>query len=206
MIHFAIVDDHPLVRKALIDILHKTKKFLCILEADNGNAFIDSLSNKSINLILLDLMMPGKNGMDTFGWLQQHHPSLKVVFMSFYQDKPSIEKLLALGADGYISKAWDFEKILEVLEGIMATPKQVKIPKRTKYNIAETELVITEREKDLLALSTSDLTYEEMANTLHISLKTVDKHRSSLFKKLNVKSRAGLVVNAIKLGMIKWWE
>ncbi|MBN8837104.1 MAG: response regulator transcription factor [Sphingobacteriia bacterium] len=204
MIHFAIVDNQPVFRKALKQSLEETGAFNCLLEAENGICFIEGLNQHAMQLdfVLIDIMMPQKNGIETLAWINKKYPFVKVVLMPFYEDSITISRLMNLGADGYFSKLWDIDLIKESITKICVADKEIKSHSRKKVMVKDI-FFITDREKQLLKLASTDLTYEQIACSMNLSFKTIDKYRSSLFKKFDVKSRAGLVINALKLGMLE---
>jgi len=114
MTKIAVVDDHPLMRKAFIDLLTAANICLCIMEASNGQEIIDAFSwfTELPDMILVDIAMPIKNGLEVLKWLQQNHPDIKVIMMSLYPYHESITEMLALGADEYICKSQSPQEII----------------------------------------------------------------------------------------------
>jgi DNA-binding NarL/FixJ family response regulator len=123
--------------------------------------------------------------------------------VSYYSHQETFTEMLSLGADGYICKSQSPEEMLATITTIASLPKR-KLPPMNSEKTISNYYSLTNREKQLLELSSSDLTYKEIATQLYISENTIEKHRAALFKKLNVKSRVGLAIKSLKNGWVKW--
>jgi DNA-binding NarL/FixJ family response regulator len=147
--------------------------------------------------------MQKKDGVDVLQWLTLHQPSLKVIMVSAYSYGQYIQEVLSLGADAYVCKAQLPSEILAAITLVATSPKRKPSPVSSAKSISN-YLSLTNREKEILELSSSDLTYKEIAKQLYVSENTIEKHRANLFKKLNVTTRVGLVIKSLKNGWIKW--
>jgi len=211
-IRIAVADDHKLFRKGLIRLLESlSTHYEVIIEASDGNDFTEQLkaSSKIPDIAILDINMPNKNGFETVQWLNDNYPNVKVLIISMIEREESIVTLLKMGVKGYLSKdvePEDLEKALDSIQkkGFYYTDFITgKLLHNLINNDSKVEIsYLNEEDKELLQLLCSDLTYKEIAQKLDISVRTVDYQREALCKKLNVVSRIGLTIYAIKNNII----
>ena len=204
-IKVAVVDDHSIFRKGVINVLSKNENIEIVAEANNGKEFIDLLSSANVlpEVLLLDIQMPIMNGYETLDYVHAHYPDIKVIMISLIQDQITVNNLLDRGASGFIAKNAEPDVIIEVVERSMAGKKEnVVIPGQGCFaaNALQTP-VLTEKEYELLKYSSSVLTYEQIASHMSITPKALDHHRTSLFRKLNIQSRQELASIAVKMGL-----
>lgn len=203
----ALVDDHVMLRKGLISLVEKAG-FLVHSEFNNGSELINTLDAKDLpDIALLDINMPVMDGFDTARWISKTHPSIKILALSMYDDELSIIRMLKSGARGYIVKDSDPGDLHAAIDSIMSRGYHYteKISGLLIHRIHEetgmpggVEVKLNERETQFLILSCTEMTYKEIADKMNVSPRTVDGYREALFIKLNLKSRVGLVVYAIK--------
>jgi DNA-binding NarL/FixJ family response regulator len=205
-----IVDDHTLVSKAIADLIEEANEnFVVTNRVTNGKALFELLSSeKNIpKLILLDVNMPIMNGFETIEKLQQEFPQIPVLALSMNDDDATIITMMKLGACGYISKIVKEEELMNALEQVMAKGFYYtdEVSRLLMGNLKQKndnpDYKFTVREKELLSLICSELTYKEIADKMHLSPKTIDGYREDLFQKLEVKSRVGLAMFAMKKGL-----
>lgn len=207
----ALVDDHQLFRDGLSEIISGFPDCEVVLEADNGADFINKLRPPNIpDIVLLDINMKEMDGFQTVTWIRTQHPQIKVIALSMYEDESSIIRMLRSGACGYILK--DIRKqelhqaILLVAEkgfyhSDLVTGKlihSIHAMDQDVHNDMNGLLKLSSKELEFLRLVCSELTYKEIAQSMGLSPYTIDGYRDSLFEKLNIKSRVGLVLYAIK--------
>lgn len=203
-----IVDDHLLIAKALQGIISNFDGFEVIYVAENGKDLIDNFeSGKAIpEIILLDISMPIMDGFETVAWLKVHHPSIKVMALSMQGDDNSVIKMIKNGAKGYLLKNThpkDLEYALNNLNdnGFFYPDWASKIIFSSLNNEKnEKTIKISEREKEFLSYTVSELSYKEIAEKMVCSPRTVESYRDQLCAKLDLKTRVGLAVFAIKNG------
>lgn len=209
----ALADDHVLLRKGLADLVSK-QGYTVLFQADNGEEFLEKLkTNSDPDLVLLDINMPRKDGYDTALWLKRNKPGIKVLALSMYDDENAIIRMLKNGARGYILKDAEPADLKAAIESVlnkgfhyseMVTGKLI----HTIHTMDETDsdikntLGLNEKEITFLKLAATELTYKEIAEQMHLSPRTIDGYRDDLFEKLNIKSRVGLVLFAIKNGIV----
>lgn len=206
----AIVDDHILIAKALTGIIENFATFEVLYECENGKVLQEKFSNKKNvpDIVLLDISMPVMDGFETAQWLRESHPEVLIMALSMQDDEQSLIKMIKSGAKGYLLKnvhPLELEKALNALvkNGFYypdwATSKvfQSLVSPASQQH---TSIHITEREKEFLQYSVTEMGYREIAEKMFCSPRTVESYRDSLFEKLGLKTRVGLAVYAMKNG------
>ncbi|MCH4823709.1 response regulator transcription factor [Gramella lutea] len=201
-----IVDDHRLFAQSLQILVNSFEGFQVIHAFKNGKELVNYFQegNVSPDLILLDMRMPVMDGMATMSWLKENHPKQKVLTLTVDQEDETIIKMLRLGARGYLLKDIDPEEFEHALNSIDRTgyySNKTISDALSRDERKEKYEELTDRELEFLGHACSELTYKAIANEMHLSPKTIENYRESLFNKLQVKSRVGLVIFAIKEGI-----
>lgn len=210
-IKLAVVDDHKLFRKGLISLIEMVNKDYAILfEADDGLDLQQKLKdNPQPDIILMDVNMPRMDGFASVQWLKENHPAIKILVVSMIEKEETIVQMLKLGVKGYLCKDVEPKELGEALVAIankgyyytdFITGKLVHSLQNNNGEATTPSAIaqINEQEKGFLKLACSEMTYAEIADKMCLSPKTIDGYRNSLFEKLSVKSRVGLVLFAIK--------
>ena len=202
----AIVDDHLLFAQSLESLIASFDDYEVVFHASNGKLFIEELSGLSIEpeVILLDINMPIMNGIETMGWLKANRPDLKVIALSMDDSEETIIKMLRLGAKGYLLKDIHPEVFKNAINDVIE--KGFYYSERVKNTLLDTldkkeqddTIHLKDRELEFLKLACTEKTYKEIADQMFLSPKTIDGYRENLFDKLEVRSRIGLVLYAIK--------
>lgn len=214
VINIALVDDHILLRNGLSSLISSFDDYNVLFEADNGKEFIRMLEKyPAPDIVLLDITMPEMNGFETAAWIQQHAPSIKILVLSVMDNETAIINMLKKGARGYIlkdSKPRVFKQALDDIRDKGFFMNELVGNKMLNYvknddgknsigNIPQ----LTENEITFLKLVCTEKTYKEIAGEMFLSPRTVEGYRDELFQKLNITSRTGLVLFAIKNGIVK---
>ncbi|NML70288.1 response regulator transcription factor [Chryseobacterium sp. RP-3-3] len=204
-----IVDDHILIAKALEGIIGNFNEFEVIYVCENGKDLIDKLENNSKipDIVLLDISMPIMDGFETAAWLTQNHPGIQVMALSMQGDDNSVIKMIKNGAKGYLLKN-THPKELEIAltklnsEGFFYPEWASKIifSNLNKDKEMESAVRISDREREFLKYTVTELSYKEIADRMCCSPRTVESYRDQLCDKLDLKTRVGLAVFAIKNG------
>jgi two-component system, NarL family, invasion response regulator UvrY len=210
-IQVAIADDHTLLRKALGKLIGSFDDYMVLFEADNGREIKNKIAQHIIpDLVLLDVNMPEMDGFETAAWLNKNYPKVKVLALSMFSDEKTIIKMLRLGAKGYILKNIDPDELKNALDSVMKKNFYLsdyisgKIISGLHKDVDRVDEPgpLTQREKDFLRLICTEITYKDIAAKMYVSPRTVDEYRNNLFEKLKVKSRVGLVMYAIRNGLV----
>jgi DNA-binding NarL/FixJ family response regulator len=207
--NIVIVDDHILIAKALTGIIENFKQFNVLYECENGKALQEKFSAKKNipDIVLLDISMPIMDGFETAAWLKENHPQVLIMALSMQDDEQSLITMIKAGANGYLLKnvhPLELEKALNslVINGSYypdwATSKVFS--SLSKPAIEKNKYALTEREVEFLKYTVSEMSYKEIAEKMFCSPRTVESYRDSLFEKLDLKTRVGLAVFALKNG------
>ncbi|MBP2618808.1 response regulator transcription factor [Chryseobacterium jejuense] len=203
-----IVDDHILIAKALEGIIGNFSEFEVIYVCESGKDLIQKFEegNTIPEIILMDVSMPIMDGFETAAWVTKNHPEIKVMALSMQGDDNSVIKMIKNGAKGYLLKNThpkDLEIALTRLntDGFYYPEWASKIIfSNLNKNDIETTVKISEREKEFLKYTVTELSYKEIADRMCCSPRTVESYRDQLCEKLDLKTRVGLAVFAIKNG------
>ena len=213
MANIVLVDDHVLLRNGLASLV-KNLGHDVLFEADNGQEFIKKISSKSIpDLVLLDINMPEMDGYATAQWLKTNYPDIKILALSMYDNENSIIRMLKSGAQGYILKDSEPTELKAAIEAIISkgyyysdlvSGKLIHAINKVDDEGSDVHTMnnLNGRETDFLKYACTELTYKEIADKMFVSPRTIDGYRDALFEKLNVKTRVGLVMYAIKNGIV----
>ncbi|MEO7767063.1 MAG: response regulator transcription factor [Ferruginibacter sp.] len=216
IMHLALVDDHKLFRKGLINLIEMVCPDCVILfEADNGIDLQAKLKTSlEPDIILMDINMPQMDGFSAVQWLNENYPLIKILVVSMIEKEESVVRMLKLGVKGYLGKDVEPNELGEALNAIInkgfyytdfITGKMVhslQNEKDSNNKGPDAARLMNDREKDFLKLACSELTYNEIAAQMYLSPKTIDGYRNALFEKLNVKSRVGMAMYAVKHGLV----
>jgi DNA-binding NarL/FixJ family response regulator len=206
-IDIGIVDDHTLFRNGLSRLLSEFSELHILFEAGNGLEMKSHLEKHSLpEVILMDINMPLMDGFTSTHFIKTKYPEIKVLAISMFEDDQSVIKMIKSGASGYVLKESRPKEVLEAIKTIvsrgvfineMVTGKLIR-----SISFAENHPTISSKESEFLKFCCSELTYKEIAGKMCVSPRTIDNYRESLFQKLNLKSRTGLVLYAVqnKLG------
>lgn len=206
-IKVALVDDHILIRNSLSKLVGSFPNCSVLFEADNGRHCIEFLDKHLLpDVLLLDISMPVMDGFETAVYVSQHFPLVRILTLTMLTDERSIVKMFRNGARGYLSKNVSPQElhvaINTMAEKNMYMPEEVssKLVSGLQHDLSEVVPVsaLSDKEKEFLALIPTDFTYVEIAKKMSVSPRTVDDYRERLFKKLQVNSRMGLAIYAIR--------
>lgn len=211
MISIVLVDDHVMLRNGLADVL-KSKGYNILYQASNGKEFMDNLLPTHLpDIVLMDINMPIMDGFETTKWLTNNYPTIKVITLSMYDTEDNIIKMISNGARGYVLKYADTDELINAINTIAQSGfyysdtvnyKLVNSIFNTK-NKEENSVVITDKEKTFLQLCCTEKTYKEIAADMFLSPKTIENYREQLCEKLDIHTRVGLVLYAIKNNIFK---
>ncbi len=213
-IKIVLADDHVLLRNGLALLLINLG-YQVLFECSNGRELIDKLNSNDLpEIILMDINMPEMDGYETTTWVKNHFPLIHVLALSTYDDEGAIIRMLKSGAKGYILKEIDPPQLRKAIDDVMnkgvhysehVTGKLLHSIYEVKNSTNEIKNVsqLNEREIEFLKLASTEMTYREIANSMHLSPRTIDGYRDALFEKLKIRSRVGLVLFSIKHNIVQ---
>ncbi len=212
-ITIAIAEDNSFALKACMDKLAPHREFKVVLNAFNGQELIENIPKHQVDLVLMDIQMPGMNGIEATKLVKKQHPQLKVLMLTTFDDDENIFKAIMAGANGYLLKEENSENlrqsVIETLSGgaamsagvalrvlnLLRNPLPTKQEDTFDYNL-------TKREIELLIQLKNGLSYEKIADNLYISYGTVRKHIENIYRKLQVNNKISAVDVATKNRLI----
>lgn len=213
IISYIIADDHKIFRQGLKMTLADDHKLKCAGEAGNGLELLSLLQSRKADVVLLDLKMPEMDGMETLKQLRKQYPVLKVVVLTMFEEEHFILHMMEAGANGYLLKNAEPQEIKTAIHSVYENEyyfndlvnttllrkvvQQKKEPPRFRQDIR-----LNERETQVLQLICQELTASEIGRKVFLSPRTVEGIRSALLEKIGVRNTAGLVMYAVKNGIV----
>ncbi|MEY2689393.1 MAG: hypothetical protein RL375_3592 [Pseudomonadota bacterium] len=210
MIRIAIVDDHAVVRAGLRQFLADQADFIVIGEAANGREALDIVRRGEVDVVLLDIAMPGQNGVDALAAIRARAPTLAVLILSGHDEAHYATTLLRLGASGYLGKDCDPDELVKAVRTVARGRKYITagVAERLADGLAGGEAgpahdQLSERELQIFLRLAQGETIGTIALTLSLSVKTVSTYRSRVMDKMQLASNSDLTYYAIKNGLIR---
>jgi DNA-binding NarL/FixJ family response regulator len=212
-IKVAIADDHKLFRKGVILSMRMYTNIKFVMEADNGEELLANIPVHQPDVVLCDLKMPGKDGIDATKLITKQFPHIRVIILTMYEDERFVGHLMDCGAAGYLLKSTDPAEIKKAIIDVMRTGfylnpfvNKVLIKKnyaKQKFNPSlNSEVVLSEREKEVLTLVCMEFTAAEISEKMSISPRTVEAIKDRLMERFGVKNSVGLVFYAMKNNLL----
>ena len=209
----AIADDHKIFRKGVILSMRPYTNIKFIMEAENGEDLLTKLEEVQPDVVLCDLKMPIKDGIDATKMITKKYPNIRVIILTMYEDERFVGHLMDCGAAGYLLKSTEPAEIKKAIVDVMRTGfylnpfvNKVLIKKnysKQKFNPSlATEVVLSQREKEVLTLVCMEFTASEIAVKMDISSRTVEAIKDRLMERFGVKNSVGLVFYAMKNSLI----
>lgn len=202
----AIVDDHNLFAQSLRGLVNSFQEYEVLSVFKNGQELADhfSANKKHPDIVLLDIRMPVLNGIETMEWLKATHHSQKVLALTMEHEEEIILKMIKAGCRGYLLKDIDPEEFFFALNSVSTSGYYLNedFSSALKSTEEKTSKNFSSREIEFINLACSERTYKQVADEMNLSPKTIDGYREALFQKLELKSRVGLVLYAVKNKMV----
>jgi DNA-binding NarL/FixJ family response regulator len=211
VIKLAIIDDHEVIINGLKAMLSAYSHFSIIYTANNASDLLSRLKNEQPDVLLMDIQMPEMNGVELCKHVHKQYPAIKLIAFSSFDDSHYVKQIIRNGASGYLLKNAEQQSIITAIEKVV-TGEEVIDEAIKKILIGESitghrrsifDIPLTNREKEILKLIAGELTNQEIADQLFISLRTVETHRFNLTQKLGAKNTASLVKEAMKRGLME---
>ncbi len=208
-----IADDHLLLRDALANLINSFDEFVVQQQAANGVEAVSQFkAGKIPDVVLLDLNMPLMDGFETAKWIGENHPEVPMLILTMYDSEIALIRLLRSGVKGFLKKDVHPNELRAALNAVAeggyhyshdTTGKLASLFQRNpdKYDFIE-RAMLTEKELEFLRMASTDMTYKEIASEMKITPRAIDGYRDGLFEKLDVKSRVGLAIYAVKNGIV----
>lgn len=198
-----MIDDHVLLRNGVAKMINEFPGFEVCLQANNGKEFIELIKTQlAPEIVLLDINMPIMSGYETAAWISKNLPRTKMLVLSMIDTEYVYLRMLRLGARGFMYKDSHPEQFHQALIELRDKGIYMNVPAQNEGNPPVDPAILTAKETGFLRLVCSEMTYREIASQMHISYRTADSYRDTLFDKLGVTTRVGLVLYAIKNGIV----
>lgn len=212
MIKVAIADDHEIFRDGLKLMLTNADNISIVGEAANGRQLVQVVKDHMPDVVITDIKMPEMDGAEAAKHICEHYPSVQIIALSMYDDEQLILEMLDSGAMGYLLKNSDKTEVIEAIHTVFAgqpyyckitSAKMARLIAFSKHSTRkkQKEAEFTEREKEIIRLMCEEYTNKEIAGRLFISPRTLEGIRMRILEKMNAKNIAGIVVEAIRLGI-----
>ncbi len=213
VVNILIVDDHQLILNGISDMLRSVKHFKIIGRASNGKEAIEKVISLQPDVIFMDISMPIMNGIEATGIISKQFPNIKILALTQHEESEYVQQILSLGGSGYLlknSRKEEFvDAIVAVMEGKRYLSRQISdqmindllSPKAEVKEVSKL-VPLTRREKEIIIKIADELSNQEIADELFISLRTVETHRRNIMQKLKVKSVVSLIKYAAQHNII----
>lgn len=209
MIEVLIADDHAIVRRGLKQVLADSKDIVVAGEATNGREALELVQQRDWDVLVLDITMPGRSGLDILKDIRQFRPKLPILVLSMHAEEQFATRMLKAGADGYLNKESAPEELVKAIRkvhsgGKYVSPAQAErmIGALTDGQTGQPHETLSDREFEILCLIASGKTVSQIAKELSLSVKTVSTYRSRILEKMRMKTNAALTHYAIKIGLV----
>jgi DNA-binding NarL/FixJ family response regulator len=209
MIKILIADDHAIVREGLKRIVAETADMVVADEATSGQEVLEKVRNNEYNVVILDISMPGRGGVDILKQLKSQRPHLPILILSMHPEEQYAVRVLKAGAAGYLTKESAPDELITAIKRVSTGRKYVSssLAEKLAFDLErDTELpyheTLSDREYQVLCLIASGKRVQEIAEELCLSVKTVSTYRSRILEKMKMKNNAELMRYAIKHGLV----
>jgi DNA-binding NarL/FixJ family response regulator len=209
MIKIIIADDHAIVRKGLKQILEETPDLIVADEASNGQEVIDKVKKNSYDVVILDMTMPGKGGVDTLKELKIMRPETPVLVLSVHPEEQYAMRVLKSGAAGYVNKESAPNELIDAIRRVASGRKYISafLAEKLALNLDNDyekpiHEILSDREFQVMCKIALGKTVTEIANELNLSIKTISTYRTRILEKMDMKSSAEIARYAIKNSLV----
>jgi DNA-binding NarL/FixJ family response regulator len=208
-VRILIVDDHQIIRDGLRALLEQQPGYSVVGEASDGREALDLAQRQTADVCIMDVSMPGLNGIDATARLAALQPGLKIIGLSMHSDPPTVSRMLDAGADGYVPKDSAFEEITQAVSSVMkndyylgaSLASEVVKHYRGQGQKRAGRPRLTPREREVLQLIAEGQKTTRIAALLGVSVKTVESHRKNIMRKLDLHTIADLTKYALREGL-----
>jgi len=212
MTTIVLADDHPIIRRGLRTMLETEPDLTVVGEAQDGQAALQAVEKHKPDVLIVDISMPGLNGIDVAYRVHKDYPQIKVIVLSMHSNESYVLKALRSGISGYVLKASSTDDLVTAVRKVMAGEMyfsaaisqraiDLYVEKARSSNLEPYD-TLTSREREVLQLSAEGLTNNEIATRLCLSSRTIEMHRANLMSKLNLRNQTDLIRFAIQQGIL----
>lgn len=209
MMKILIADDHAVVREGLKQIISETTDILVVDEANNGQEVLNKVSEHQYDIVLLDITMPGRSGLDILKQIKSNNPKLPVLILSVHPEEQYAVRTLKAGASGYLTKGSAPDELIEAIRKISQGRKYIS-PSLAERLAIDLDIgydkpvheMLSDREFQVMCKIASGMTVKEIADELSLSVQTISTYRSRILGKMRMKNSAELIHYALKQGLV----
>lgn len=199
MIKVAVVDDHPIVVEGLVEFLNRNPDLMVVHTARNGEEILDRLQSEHVDVVVMDINMPVRDGISSTKLIKARFPRTKVIVFTMYNDRSYLSELVKAGADGCVLKTKGNEDLILAIEKVALNEKHFKIDDEP----VPAESRLSDREKEIVRLLLEGIKTKEIAERLHISELTVRTHQKNVYRKVQVNNISELATYALSHSLLK---
>ena len=210
MIKILIADDHPVVREGLKQIISETYDMVVAAEANNGQEVMDKVAKDDFDVILLDISMPVRNGLDIIEELKAQKPEMNILVLSIHPEKQYAIRVLKLGASGYLTKDSASDELIQAIRKVAKGRKYITstLAEELAFELEierekKPHEILSNREFQVLCMIASGKSTKNISEDLYISEKTVSTYKTRIFQKMRMKNDAELIRYAIKENLVE---
>lgn len=213
VVRVAVVEDHLIVRQALVMMLKKEPQVTVVFHAENGKEFLEQLPNHEIDVVLLDLDLPIMDGRETLAVLQRDFPEVKTIILSMHEDPWMVSELINEGAKSFLKKNCSFDELVDALFNvkfkgnhtteIVEQAMFANYEEKQRYTSSVQQFNLTSRDQLILKQICDGKTSQQIADRVNLSKKSIDATRSDLLKQIGAKNPTEFVRKCILLGLYK---
>jgi DNA-binding NarL/FixJ family response regulator len=207
-IKILIADDHTILREGIVSLLQSEESFSVAGTANNGFEVMELVSKHEFDVCLVDINMPGMDGIQTAKWLRENKPAIRIIMLTTYDDREIISELVHIGVSGYLLKNSDKQELIEAVNKVMKgrhyfseQVERIILLGLTEKKVKEV-VTLTEREIQIVQLLAKEYTNDKIAKELTISYRTVESHRKNIMQKVKAQNLAGLIRYAYNNGIL----
>jgi DNA-binding NarL/FixJ family response regulator len=210
MIKILIADDHAVVREGLKQIISETSDMRVTDEANNGQEVLNKVSEQHYDVVLLDITMPGRSGLDVLKQLKSKKPKLPVLMLSVHPEEQYAVRTLKAGASGYLTKGSATDELISAIRKISTGKKYVSssLAEKLAFDLdldheKPRHEILSDREYQVMSMIASGKTVKEIADELSLSVQTISTYRSRILEKMKMKNNAEIIYYAVKQGLVE---
>jgi DNA-binding NarL/FixJ family response regulator len=207
-IKILIADDHPLFRQGLKNAFSETPDIEVVSEAENGNDILGKVREQDLSLVLLDISMPGKGGLEVLKQLKAEHPKVPVLILSVYQENQYAVRFIKAGASGYLTKESSIDTLIEAVRKVAqgGNYASADITEKLAFDFLNIDKplheLLSDREYQVFSMIATGKSLTEIGKDLSLSVKTISTHRTRILEKMRMKKNAELIHYAIQQELI----